>query len=125
MKNIVVSILLLLFTLTSPVSAHPGRLDESGGHKDRATGEYHLHQERARPEPRPPVQEQPELDDPTAVEIHPNSLHFVRVERVVDGDTITVIFYNGGKAERVRLICSALIAILTPLLSYYIAHNIL
>jgi micrococcal nuclease len=37
-------------------------------------------------------------------DILPNSLRFVRVVRVVDGDTINVTFYNGGNPERVRLI---------------------
>lgn len=37
------SILLLLSLLITPVFAHPGRTDENGGHWDRSTGEYHYH----------------------------------------------------------------------------------
>ena len=37
------SILLLLSILITPVFAHPGRTDDNGGHWDRSTGEYHYH----------------------------------------------------------------------------------
>lgn len=37
------SLLLLLSLLITPVFAHPGRTDENGGHWDRSTGEYHYH----------------------------------------------------------------------------------
>lgn len=43
-KSAVLSILsILLITLTFPVFAHPGSLDENGGHYDRSIGEYHYH----------------------------------------------------------------------------------
>ena len=43
-KSAVLSILsVLLITLIIPVFAHPGSLDENGGHYDRSTGEYHYH----------------------------------------------------------------------------------
>lgn len=38
-----ISLLLLLSLLITPVFAHPGRTDENGGHWDRSTGEYHYH----------------------------------------------------------------------------------
>ena len=37
------SLLLLLSLLITPVFAHPGRTDENGGYWDRSTGEYHYH----------------------------------------------------------------------------------
>lgn len=45
MKRITLYILsvLLVLTLATPVFAHPGRTDSSGGHTDRSTGEYHYH----------------------------------------------------------------------------------
>ncbi len=43
-KSAVLSILsFLLISLVIPVFAHPGSLDENGGHYDRSTGEYHYH----------------------------------------------------------------------------------
>lgn len=43
-KSAVLSILsVLLITLIIPVFAHPGSLDENGGHYNRSTGEYHYH----------------------------------------------------------------------------------
>lgn len=43
-QSAVLSILsVLLISLTIPVFAHPGSLDENGGHYDRSTGEYHYH----------------------------------------------------------------------------------
>ena len=38
------------------------------------------------------------------VTLKPNSLHYVRVSRVIDGDTIDVTFKKGAPPERVRLI---------------------
>lgn len=37
------SLLLLLSLLITPVLAHPGRTDSQGGHYNRSTGEYHWH----------------------------------------------------------------------------------
>jgi len=45
-----------------------------------------------------------EVVESHSIEISPNSLHFVRVVRVIDGDTITVEFQNGTRPERLRLI---------------------
>ena len=36
-------LLLILSLMILPVSAHPGRTDDSGGHHDSSTGEYHYH----------------------------------------------------------------------------------
>ena len=57
-----------------------------------------------RPQSAQPAPSQPAPDKPETISIQPNSLHFVRVSRVVDGDTIDVMFENGAKPERVRLI---------------------
>jgi len=37
----------LLFAVPTAASAHPGRLDSSGGHKDNVSGGYHTHPERS------------------------------------------------------------------------------
>ena len=43
-QSAVLSVLsILLISLTISVFAHPGSLDENGGHYDRSTGEYHYH----------------------------------------------------------------------------------
>ena len=47
---------------------------------------------------------QSEVVESHSIDISPNSLHFVRVVRVIDGDTITVEFQNGTRPERLRLI---------------------
>lgn len=44
MKRIsILLIAVLLLTLAVPTYAHPGSLDENGGHHNRSTGEYHYH----------------------------------------------------------------------------------
>lgn len=35
--------ILIIFSLLSNVSAHPGRTDSKGGHTNHSTGEYHYH----------------------------------------------------------------------------------
>ena len=37
------AILVFLFFMIVPATAHPGRTDANGGHYDRSTGEYHYH----------------------------------------------------------------------------------
>ena len=37
-------LLLTLILLTQNITAHPGSLDENGGHYNRKTGEYHYHE---------------------------------------------------------------------------------
>lgn len=36
-------VVVLLFSFSSPAWAHPGRTDSNGGHTDRSAGEYHYH----------------------------------------------------------------------------------
>ena len=43
MKRPLYFILLLLVLTVIPAYAHPGSLDDKGGHTDSATGEYHFH----------------------------------------------------------------------------------
>lgn len=43
-KTLIICLTVCLFyLLISPVLAHPGRTDGSGGHTDHSTGEYHYH----------------------------------------------------------------------------------
>ena len=43
MKQFLAAVLVAVLVLPSPVLAHGGRTDASGGHTDRSTGEYHYH----------------------------------------------------------------------------------
>lgn len=44
MTKILVIVILLIITLSSAVAlAHPGGLDQNGGHYNRKTGQYHKH----------------------------------------------------------------------------------
>lgn len=79
--------LTLLIYLPLPVSAHPGRLNKDGGHRDAATGAYHYHK-GPRAETDPPPRQYEEVK--------------VFVARVVDGDTFLARFPH-GKVERVRI----------------------
>ena len=58
--TIVVSAI-LIFIFALPVFAHPGSLDENGGHYDRKTGEYHYHDgdHTTNPTPAPTPTEKP------------------------------------------------------------------
>lgn len=73
-------IITLLLLLALPAFAHPGRLNEDGGHLDADTGVYHFH--------KGPRAEYEEVQ--------------VFVTRVVDGDTFLARFPH-GKVERVRI----------------------
>ena len=42
LKKFLCALLLLLFAVTC-AGAHPGKLDEYGGHYDKKTGKYHYH----------------------------------------------------------------------------------
>lgn len=42
LKRTFIAVLLLL-SLTVAANAHPGKLDENGGHYDSKTGKYHYH----------------------------------------------------------------------------------
>ena len=98
MKKILVTFLFVFYSLAA--SAHPGKLDAQGGHFDVRTG-YHYH---INPGSSAIPQGLKAPDVFASTEITPNSLHFVRVVRVVGGDMIDVAFQNGAKPERVRLI---------------------
>ena len=65
--------------------AHPGGLNVNGGHRVKATGEYHQHKKSA--------QEGSSYEDAVIT---------VNVERVIDGDTFVARFPD-GKVEKVRL----------------------
>lgn len=43
MKQFLAAVLVAVLVIPSPVLAHGGRTDASGGHTDRSTGEYHYH----------------------------------------------------------------------------------
>lgn len=65
--------------------AHPGGLDSRGGHRDKATGEYHQHKKRAH-----------------VGSSYRDAVIAVKVQRVIDGDTFVASF-PGGTVEKVRL----------------------
>lgn len=41
--SIIVMSIIILYSVTFEVKAHPGRTDSNGGHTNRSTGEYHYH----------------------------------------------------------------------------------
>lgn len=105
-KRLSCTILFLLFLISS-ASAHSGRTDANGGHYNRKTGEYHYHNSGRRSAP-PATRETysspkktPQAPAPVALEA--NGMYYVRVVRVIDGDTIEVAFSETRK-EKVRLI---------------------
>ncbi|MBE9531258.1 MAG: YHYH domain-containing protein [Proteobacteria bacterium] len=65
--------------------SHPGGLDSRGGHKVKATGEYHRHKKSAK--------------EGSAFK---DAVIMVVVLRVIDGDTFVARF-PGGEVEKVRL----------------------
>jgi micrococcal nuclease len=112
------SIFTLLVFLGVPAFGHPGRLDSNGGHYNRKTGEYHYHRgpnagtsapsksttsspAKTTPAPKKATQQAPKKT--TQTEVAANSLYYVRVTRVVDGDTLEVAFSDTQK-EKVRMI---------------------
>jgi micrococcal nuclease len=109
MKKIIASFCLLFFVGTS--SAHPGRLDANGGHYNRKTGEYHYHRgpnaSRSSASSKTPGKAQKtapaKRPKATPIALQPNGIYYVRVLRVVDGDTLEVAF-DGATKEKVRLI---------------------
>lgn len=78
-------VLLVWLLLAAPALAHPGKLDEQGGHIDKRTGQHHYH--------RGP-NALPSKSEGIAVQ--------VTVIRVIDGDTFTARFPD-GRIERVRI----------------------
>ena len=108
MKKILTIFCLFVFVGTS--SAHPGRLDANGGHYNRKTGEYHYHrgpnagQTRSSASTVSKAQKAaPTKKKAASVTLQPNGMYFVRVLRVVDGDTLEVAFDSTTK-EKVRLV---------------------
>lgn len=77
---IIGKVTLFFILLSFPAYAHPGRLNEDGGHRNTATGDYHYH--------KGPRAEYEEVK--------------VFVTRVVDGDTFLARFPH-GKVERIRI----------------------
>ena len=92
---------LCILLLTSSSLAHPGRTDSEGGHYNRKTGVYHYHNSGRRSSPPPQTKTTQKKADP--ISIAANGLYYVRVTRVIDGDTVEVAF-NDTHKERVRLI---------------------
>ena len=80
-------IFIIIFVLIAPgfAMAHPGGLNVNGGHRSKATGEYHQHKKSG--------QEGSSYVD-AVIE--------VKVLRVIDGDTFVARF-PGGAVEKVRL----------------------
>jgi micrococcal nuclease len=111
MKKLLSALVLLVFLGTS-ASAHPGRLDSNGGHHNRATGEYHYHRGPNAGQSRSPASstktpasatKTTPAEKPAPITLQPNTIYYVRVLRVVDGDTLEVAF-NEATKEHVRLI---------------------
>jgi micrococcal nuclease len=111
MKRLFSLFLLLIFWDTNAF-AHPGRLDSNGGHYNRKTGEYHYHRgpnagkSSASPKNEKPASSKAKHKSKKPaqkVEVASNSLYYVRVLRVVDGDTLEVAF-SASQKEKVRMI---------------------
>ena len=77
--------LLALFAILPTAYSHSGRTDAQGGHTNKKTGEYHLHN---RPESKPSILSQ--------------SSFAVEVLSVVDGDTLKISYKE--QKESIRLI---------------------
>ena len=92
------TILLLLLSFTAAANAHPGKLDENGGHYDSKTGKYHYHKG-------PKAGQELIL---TSYPVRENSVYKAKIKRVVDGDTAIISFLTGDdtpyKDERLRFI---------------------
>ena len=82
-----VSTFFIIFSIIAPDNAvaHPGGLNVNGGHRVRATGEYHQHRKAG--------QEGSSYSD---------AVIRVEVLRVIDGDTFVARFPD-GEQEKVRL----------------------
>ena len=98
LKKFCYALLLVLFAVTC-AGAHPGKLDEYGGHYDAKTGKYHYHKKTKDADLK-------RLAVP--LNVQPNTVYKARIKRVVDGDTAVIIFMlDDGKIykdERVRFI---------------------
>ena len=97
LKRTFIAVLLLL-SLTVAANAHPGKLDENGGHYDSKTGKYHYHKG-------PKAGQEITL---ASYPIKENSVYKAKIKRVVDGDTAIISFLTDDgtpyKDERLRFI---------------------
>lgn len=103
MKKLLPVLLLLVFA--SVALGHPGGLDANGGHTNRKTGEYHYHRgpNAGQSKGTTSTAAQQPTKKASPVDLRANAMYYVRVTRVVDGDTLEVAF-DGGTKEKVRLI---------------------
>ena len=88
----------LLLSLVVAANAHPGKLDENGGHYDSKTGKYHYHKG-------PKAGTEIVL---TSYPVKENAVYKAKIKRVVDGDTAIISFLTDDdtpyKDERIRFI---------------------
>ncbi|MGX1983932.1 nuclease-like protein [Thermolongibacillus altinsuensis] len=93
----------MLFEFVTSTFAHPGKLDKNGGHTCHTNcekyglkkGQYHYHKQKK--------QQSHQSKKIALPAIKVNSKHTVKVNRVIDGDTVEVQFKNKAVAT-VRLI---------------------
>ena len=97
LKRAFIAVLLLL-SLAAAANAHPGKLDENGGHYDSKTGKYHYHKG-------PKAGTEIVL---TSYPVKENAIYKAKIKRVVDGDTAIITFLSDDstpyKDERIRFI---------------------
>ncbi len=96
LKRAFIAVLLLSLAVTA--NAHPGKLDENGGHYDSKTGKYHYHKG-------PKAGTEIVL---TSYPVKENAIYKAKIKRVVDGDTAIIAFMTDDgtpyKDERIRFI---------------------
>ncbi len=97
LKRALIAVLLIL-SLVTVSNAHPGKLDENGGHYDSKTGKYHYHKG-------PKAGTEIVL---TSYPVKENAIYKAKIKRVVDGDTAIIVFLTDDgtpyKDERIRFI---------------------
>mgnify|MGYP002626114782 FL=1 len=97
LKRALIAVLLIL-SLAVAADAHPGKLDENGGHYDSKTGKYHYHKG-------PKAGTEIVL---TSYPVKENAIYKAKIKRVVDGDTAIIVFLTDDstpyKDERIRFI---------------------
>ena len=96
-KHTFIAVLFLL-SLVVAANAHPGKLDENGGHYESKTGKYHYHKG-------PKAGTEIVL---TSYPVKENAVYKAKIKRVVDGDTAIISFLTDDdtpyKDERIRFI---------------------
>ena len=85
MRLLIVFFFILAMTAPDIARAHSGRVNPDGGHKNKATGEYHFHKKHA-----------------GTKSPYRKAIIKVGVMRVIDGDTFVARFPD-GEVEKVRL----------------------